>query len=85
MQNNDCRRVVSEKQDEIKNMLKSYDGLNKTSRQELIDFGFEITDDGKHYKLIFCGDNRYSTALSKTPSDHREGKNAASEIIGKML
>jgi len=76
---------VSDKKEKIKQMLKTYDGMSKTLRQELNDFGYTITEEGKHYKLTFFEDNRYATCLSKTPSDHREGKNAASEIIGKML
>ena len=83
--NNRTNECVSEKRDRIKQLLKTYDGMTKTMRQELVDFGFSITEDGKHYKLVFGGDNRYATCLSKTPSDHREGKNAASEIVGKMF
>lgn len=82
---NDITRTVAEKRTKIKTLLKTYNGLGKTLRQELMDMGFEITEDGKHYKLIYFGDGRYSTALAKTPSDHREGKNAAAEIIGKMM
>lgn len=76
---------VSDKKEKIKQMLKTYDGMSKTLRQELNDFGYTITEEGKHYKLTFFKDNRYATCLSKTPSDHREGKNAAAEIVGKML
>lgn len=82
---NDTSKAVEEKRDKIKNLLKAYESLTKPLRQELMDFGFEITEDGKHYKLTYHGDARYSTALPKTPSDFRSGKNAAAEIVGKML
>ena len=85
IESNDNSNAVEERQDKIKTLLRAYDGITKPLRQELSDFGFEITEDGKHYKLLYFGDGRYSTALAKTPSDFREGKNAAAEIIGKML
>ena len=59
--------------------------MDRPLRQGLADIGFTITEDGKHYKLTYYGDSRYWTALSKTPSDTREGKNAASIIINGML
>ena len=47
-------------------------------RQDLQRAGFEINEDGKHYKLWFYGDGRYATELPKTPSGGpREGKNIA--------
>lgn len=85
IESNDNSSHVEEKQDRIKNLLKAYDSMTKPLRQELMDFGFEITEEGKHYKLTYHGDSRYSTALPKTPSDFRSGKNAAAEIVGKML
>jgi hypothetical protein len=42
--------------------------------------GFAISDEGKHYKLVFQGDDRYSFSLAKSGSDHRGGLNAASDI-----
>ncbi len=68
-------------QDAIKNILKSYKSMDVRTRKGLEDIGFEITEDGKHYKLIFKGDDRYHFTLSKTAGDYRCGKNSASEII----
>ncbi len=83
---NESNGCIEEKRSKIKSLLKAYDGMTKPLRQELTDFGFEITEDGKHYKLVYHGDGRYSTALPKTPSDEAHGgKNAAAEIVGKML
>lgn len=70
----------------IKNMFRGYSGLNRALRQQLIDLGFDITDDGKHYKFMYLGDRRYWTTVSKTPGDcQREGKNIAAEIIKTIL
>ena len=55
-------------------------------RSTLKDLGFEITEDGKHYKLVYYGDSRYWTTLDKTPSDKAHGgKNAAQTIIRDMF
>lgn len=83
--NNDYKNLSGERQQKVKNLLKSYDGMSKELRQELKNLGFEITEDGKHYKLTYCGDRRYWTTLSKTPSDYREGINAAKTICRDML
>lgn len=59
--------------------------MSNSLRRELEDFGFNITSDGKHYKLLYYGDARYSAIMSKTSSDGRAGNNLASEIIKLML
>jgi hypothetical protein len=71
--------------EEIKRLLKGYDGLPSPLRQRLMNMGFSITDDGKHYKLTYYGDGRYQTILAKTPSDHRAGANNALEIAKMMF
>ena len=50
-------------------------------RQSLKELGFEITEEGKHYKVTYYGDSRYQTTYAKTPSDGRSGKNCAQETI----
>ena len=45
------------------------------------DLGFEITEEGKHYKLTYYGDDRYQATFAKTPSDFRSGKNDAQITI----
>ena len=54
-------------------------------RQELKDLGFEITEDGKHYKLTYYNDERYTIIFGKTPSDVRSGKNNAQTVIKMVL
>jgi hypothetical protein len=66
--------------DEIKRTFKTYATLDQRARTILTDLGFSISEDGKHYKLIYRNDTRYTFSVSKTPSDHRGGKNMASDI-----
>jgi ribonuclease BN (tRNA processing enzyme) len=54
-------------------------------KQRLQELGFEITEDGKHYKLTYYGDNRYFTSVAKTPSDNRTGNNTAGNICRDMM
>ena len=54
-------------------------------RQELLNMGITITDDGKHYKLTYHGDDRYVNTLAKTPSDWRGSKNAVAGINARLF
>lgn len=85
IENNPCPDVVGDKQTELKSTLKTYAGMDKPTRQKLINLGFSISEEGKHCKLVFYNDGRYTSTLAKTPSDVRGGKNSISEIINKML
>lgn len=68
----------------LKKLLRGSRGMNKKIRSGLEEFGFSIRSDGKHYKLIFQGDDRYTFTLPKSGSDHRGGLNSASDI-GRLL
>lgn len=81
IKNNDCQKISVAKAEEVKRILKNYDGMSPRTRQDLKDLGFEITEDGKHYKITYYGDGRYQTTYSKTPSDGRTGKNSAQQTI----
>ena len=59
--------------------------MSSTMRQELQKVGFEITEEGKHYRLTYYGDSRYKTTIAKTGSDWREGKNIAATILKNMM
>lgn len=78
---NDYQKLSVAKAEEIKRLLKNYDGMSGRLRQALIDLGFEITEEGKHYKITYFGDGRYQTVFAKTPSDGRSGKNNAQTVI----
>ena len=71
----ECERVISG----ISTIFGGDGRLNKTAKAQLKDLGFTIEEDGPHYKIFFH-DPRYMFTVSKTPSDHREGKNMISQI-----
>ena len=81
IRNNDFKKLSQAKAEELKRILKNYDGMSSKTRQALKNLGFEITEEGKHYKITYYGDGRYQTAYSKTPSDGRSGKNSAQVTI----
>lgn len=85
LQNNKYNPILEERHQKIKNLLKGYTTMSGAMKQELIDMGFDISDDGKHYKLTYFGDNRYMSVLSKTASDFRSGKNNAAVICRDMM
>lgn len=70
---------------EVKSLLRTYRSMDARLRSQFIDLGFAITEDGKHYKLTFRGDPRYMFTLPKTSSDHRAGKNVASDITSTLF
>lgn len=77
---NDYQNLAEKKSEQLKNVLKSYNGMDKKLRKQLSELGLEIEDNHKHYKIIYCGDSRYVSYLSKTPSDFRSGRNAAATL-----
>lgn len=84
IRNNDYQKTSDQRAEEVKKLLKSYSGMTAPIRQALEDMGFVITEDGKHYKLTYYGDDRYQIIFSKTPSDFRTGKNS-SQKLNKMV
>lgn len=68
----------------LKELLRGSKGMDSKMRRGLEELGFSITADGKHFKLVFRGDDRYTFTLAKSGGDHRGGLNAASDI-GKLL
>ena len=65
---------------ELKDLLRGSKTVDSRIRRSLEKLGFEISEDGKHYKLVFQGDDRYTFSLAKSGSDRRGGLNAASDI-----
>ena len=78
---NNFQSISIAKGEEAKRLLRNYNGMNGRLRQDLIDLGFEITDEGKHYKITYFGDGRYQTTFARTPSDGRSGKNNALVVV----
>lgn len=70
--------------DELKSLLRGSSTLDAKLRRGLERLGFSINEDGKHIKIVFQGDDRYTFALPKSGSDRRGGLNAATDI-GRLL
>lgn len=85
IQQNIGENILNHKRDEVKRLLTNYNGLNGKLKQDLKQLGFSVSDDGKHYKLTYFNDNRYTITMAKTPSDGRAGKNNVSEINKKVF
>lgn len=80
VQHNEASGESEKIKDEIKALFKSYVDMDARMKQALTRLGFDISEDGKHYKIVFQGDGRYTFSVSKTSSDRRAGKNLASDI-----
>ena len=85
LNNNPSDGTIEEKTEILKRCLKDYKSLTSPLRQQLLELGFTITEEGKHYRLTYYGDSRYKTTIAKSGSDHREGRNIIQKIIGTML
>ncbi len=85
IQQNNSENILNHKREKIKRLLTNYSGLNGKLKHELKQLGFTVTEDGKHYKLTYFDDNRYTITMAKTPSDGRAGKNNVSEINKKLF
>lgn len=75
---------ADENRERLKELLRGYREMDKKTRRGLEEMGFQISEEGKHLKLVFQGDDRYTFTLPKSGSDGRGGLNAASDI-GQLL
>jgi len=64
----------------LKEALRGYREMNKKVKDTLEELGFSIVADGKHWKVTYQEDERYTYILPKSGSDHRGGLNAAAHI-----
>lgn len=78
---NVCDVNLEQKRTKLKGCLHGYTKMTPAIKRTLEELGFKIIADGKHHKLIFCEDPRYSGTLSKTGSDHRGGDNTAHDLL----
>ena len=85
LSHNEYEGIAEKRAEELKKLLTGYRTMSGTIRLALIDDGFAITEDGKHYRLTYYGDTRYKTTLAKSASDVREGMNSAKQIIREMF
>lgn len=82
---NDYQALSEQIARDLKRILTGYTRVTTAMKDQLKALGFEISDEGKHYKLVYHGDPRYWASLGCTPSDYRSGRNNAQEIIKRML
>ncbi len=86
LENNSKSGNLKQRRDKIKRILKGYTKVGESLRKELVEFGFEISKDGGHYKLKYYGDSQYLFTMAASGSDSQHGGgNLASEIINKVL
>ena len=86
LENNDSTGALKEKRAEIKRILKGYTKVGEGLKRDLKAYGFTITKEGGHYKLIYKDDNRYLFTMAASGSDsQRGGENLSAEIIRDML
>ena len=71
---------TTNRREQLKKLLRDYRVISAKIQSELKSMGFTVTTEGKHIKLVFHGDDRYTFTLPKSGSDHRGGLNAASDI-----
>ncbi|MBQ9415920.1 MAG: hypothetical protein IJU20_03645 [Clostridia bacterium] len=85
LDSNPYEGILKKKTEAVRSILTNYKGLTAKTRQELMRLGFTI-EEGSHYKLLYLGDDRYISILSKTPSERSSGdKNAISQLINKTF
>lgn len=70
---------------EIKALLRDYRSMDAKTRTALTRLGFDLSEEGKHWKAIFQGDPRYKFTFPKTGSDHRGGLNMVRDINNALF
>jgi hypothetical protein len=70
---------------QLKALLRDFRSLDSRTRSALQDMGFAISEDRKHHKIVFQGDDRYTFTMPKSGSDHRGGLNLAGDISRLLL
>lgn len=76
--------IAASMREKLKQLLRGFRVLDAGIKRGLAEMGFSIAEEGRHYKLTFQDDDRYTFTLPKSGSDHRGGLNAASDI-GRLL
>lgn len=77
--------ALKEARDRLKDLLSQYTAMNGSIRKGLVDLGFDISEEGKHYKLTYMQDDRYVFVLPKSGSDWRGGLNSVSDISKRVF
>lgn len=69
----------------IKDAVDGCTNIGNKERRALEELGFTITEDGKHLKPVFRGDDRYTFAMPKSGSDWRGMKNWTSDTLKNLF
>jgi len=77
--------VAEKMREKLKLLLRDYRSMDANIRSGLEEIGFSISDNGKHYKLVYQDDDRYVFALPKSGSDRRGGLNSFSDISKRVF
>lgn len=77
-------RIATTRHETLKDLLCGMTTIDARIRRGLESMGFRISNGGKHYKLVYQEDDRYTYTLPKSGSDHRGGLNAANDI-GRLM
>jgi hypothetical protein len=85
LESTEAGEIADVTRERLKSLLRGARTIDSKARRELEDMGFTVTEDGKHFKLVFQGDDRYTFSLPKSGSDHRGGLNAAGDIARLLL
>lgn len=78
------RDVRADKKNELHKIMRTYTRMDNPTYQALCKFGFTITEQGAHYKLVFMNDGRYTYSAAKTSSDRGSGQNWVRDV-GNVL
>ncbi len=80
LSNNLITDLHEQKTKSLKDVLRGYRDMSKKIKDTFEELGFSITAEGKHWKITYQEDDRYTYVLPKSGSDHRGGLNAAADI-----
>ncbi len=69
---------------ELKTILYRGGKLNKSTKTNLRNIGFDVIEEKGHPKLIYHNSQKYKFTISGTPGSKRDGKNLYSEICEKL-
>ncbi len=70
---------------ELKELLREYRSMDAKIRSAMTRLGFDLSDDGKHWKAVYQGDHRYTFSFPKTGGDHRGGLNMVRDIKSTLF
>lgn len=82
---NPSNDIARNNRDRIKYLLRDYRSMDAPTRAGLEALGFSVTEEGKHIKLVYQDDDRYTFILPKSGSDRRGGLNSASDIAKRIF